>query len=397
MRGHAPRRRNSSKMPAGLVDSTQYQLDFLGSVCDNSVKTGENDALTSPPPNHGKDGALPMTTSHLIPDRTTPVNPTPRRTYPQDWPSYNKAQTSEKNTLQILMADLCSVIPQPPHINGRPPLPLSDMVFASALKIYSGFSARRFNCDVEEANGRGHISTTPYFNSVLRYIQNPDLTPIIVDLIERSAAPLATVEKDFAVDATGFSTCRFARWFDHKWGKEMSQRQWIKAHAVVGVKTNIVTAIKITASNVNDTTAMPELLDTTSQRFTVSEISADKAYLSEKNLRHAERMGAKPFIPFKSNNTGKGSPMWRRLHAQFVFKEEYFKAHYHKRSNVETAFMMVKTKFGDSVKAKSDTGQVNEVLLKFLCHNVCVLIQEAHELGITSVFGAGAQEFRMAS
>ena len=271
------------------------------------------------------------------------------------------------------------------------------MVFASALKVYSGFSARRFNCDVGEARERGHIGTTPYFNSVLRYIQSPDLTPIIIDLIEQSAAPLATVETDFAADATGFSTCRFARWFDHKWGKEMAKRQWVKAHAVVGVKTNIVTAIKITASNVNDTTAMPELLDTTSERFTVAEISADKAYLSEKNLRHAERMGTKPFIPFKSNNTGKGSPMWRRLHAQFVLQEEYFKAHYHKRSNVETTFMMVKTKFGDSVKAKSDTGQVNEVPLKFLCHNICVLIQEMHELGITSAFGAGAQEFRMVS
>ena len=158
-----------------------------------------------------------------------------------------------------------------------------------------------------------------------------------------------------------------------------------------------MTAIKITASNVHDTTAMPELLDATSERFTIEEISADTAYLSEKNLRHAETLGAKPFIPFKSNTTGRGSGMWRRLHAQFVVQEEYFKAHYHKRSNVETTFSMVKTKFGDSVKAKSDTGQVNEVLLKFLCHNICVLIQEMHELGITSAFGPMAQEFRMAS
>ena len=397
MRGHIPRRRNSSRLSAKLVDSTQYQLDFPASVWDNGIKTGENDALTSPPPNRGKDSGLPMTTSHLIPDRTTPVNPTPRRTYPQDWPSYNKAQTSEKDTLQALLADLCAQVPQPPHVNGRPPLPLSDMVYTAALKVYSGFSARRFNCDVEDARDRGHISTAPYFNSVLRYIQSPDITPVIVDLIERSSAPLATVETEFAVDATGFATSRFARWFDHKWGKEMSKRQWVKAHAVVGVKTNIVTAIKITASNVNDTTAMPELLDTTSERFAVAEISADKAYLSEKNLRHAERMGAKPFIPFKSNTTGQGSPMWRRLHAQFVLQEEYFKAHYHKRSNVETTFSMVKGKFGDSVKAKSDTGQVNEVLLKFLCHNICVLIQEMYELGITSAFGPTAQEFRMAS
>ena len=156
--------------------------------------------VTSTPPNHGKDGTLPMTTAHLISDRTTPV----KLSYPQDWPSYNKAQTSEKDTL---LADLCSVIPQPRHLNGRPPLPLADMAFTAALKVYSGFSARRFNCDVEEARERGHIVTTPYFNSVLRYIQSPDLTPIIVDLIEQSAAPLSAAETQFAVDSTGFSTC----------------------------------------------------------------------------------------------------------------------------------------------------------------------------------------------
>ena len=43
---------------------------------------------------------------------------------------------------------------------------------------------------------------------------------------------------------------------------------------------------------------------------------------------------------------------------------------------------MVKGKFGDSVRSKSETGQVNEILLKFLCHNICVLVQEMHELGI---------------
>ena len=44
---------------------------------------------------------------------------------------------------------------------------------------------------------------------------------------------------------------------------------------------------------------------------------------------------------------------------------------------------MVKGKFGDAALTKSDEGQVNEILLKFLCHNICVLMQEMHELGIT--------------
>ena len=128
---------------------------------------------------------------------------------------------------------------------------------------------------------------------------------------------------------------------------------------------------------------MPRLLDRTAQQFTMAEVSADKAYLAETNLRHIEGYGAYPYIPFKSNTTGKGSAMWKRLYAYFTLNEDAFYSHYHRRSNVETVFAMVKGKFGDAVRAKSETGQVNEILLKFLCHNIYVLIHAMHELGVT--------------
>jgi transposase len=60
--------------------------------------------------------------------------------------------------------------------------------------------------------------------------------------------------------------------------------------------------------------------------------------------------------------------------------------HYHQRSNAETAFSQIKAKFGDSVRSKSDTGQINEALCKILCHNLCVLVQAMHELGIEPAF-----------
>ncbi len=60
--------------------------------------------------------------------------------------------------------------------------------------------------------------------------------------------------------------------------------------------------------------------------------------------------------------------------------------HYHKRSNIETAYSTIKGKFGSHLLSKSDTGQINEALCKVLCHNVCVLIQEIHELGIEPTF-----------
>lgn len=38
-----------------------------------------------------------------------------------------------------------------------------------------------------------------------------------------------------------------------------------------------------------------------------------------------------------------------------------------------------------------DTGQINEALCKMLTHNICVLVQAIHELGIEPVFFAPAQ------
>jgi transposase len=58
---------------------------------------------------------------------------------------------------------------------------------------------------------------------------------------------------------------------------------------------------------------------------------------------------------------------------------EYFMMHYHKRSNAETVFSMIKRKFGNHLYSKSDRGQVNEILCKALAHNICVLIQEYFE------------------
>lgn len=48
---------------------------------------------------------------------------------------------------------------------------------------------------------------------------------------------------------------------------------------------------------------------------------------------------------------------------------------------------MIKRKFGDSVKAKNEQAMKSEVLAKFVCHNLCCLIQSMEEFGIDPNFG----------
>jgi hypothetical protein len=63
-----------------------------------------------------------------------------------------------------------------------------------------------------------------------------------------------------------------------------------------------------------------------------------------------------------------------------------FMRHYHKRSNVETTFHMIKSKFGDGLRSRTKVAQINEALCKVLCHNICVVIHAIYELGIEPTF-----------
>jgi transposase len=196
-----------------------------------------------------------------------------------NWTAYNAAQSEEKARFVELLADLCRTVEQPEQDMGRPRLPLSDMLFAAAYKVYVGFSARRFTSDLKDAQMRGLIGNAAHFQ--------------------------------------------------------------------------------------------------------LRDVSADKAYLSRKNLRAVEELGGTPFVPFKKNTlepTVDEDSTWAKMYYYFMYNRLNFMEHYHMRSNVESAFSMIKGKFGDAVRSKSDTGQVNEALCKVLCHNICCLVQAIHEL-----------------
>jgi len=327
------------------------------------------------------------------PDGTTTVTETltvtERKTYPQKWAEYNHAQTTEKDYFQKLLHGLCSGIETPPQTGkGQRRIPLADAIFAATFKVYSTVSGRRFMSDLRESKERGYVDSTPHYNSIFNYLENPELRPILTRLIELSAMPLQSVETDFAVDSSGFATSRFERWYNHKYGKDSFKREWVKIHICCGVKTNIVTAVQIADKNANDAPMLPPLVEKTAEAFNMSEVSGDKAYLTSKNISAIRDAGATPFVALKSNTRADKthSKVWRDMYFYFLWKHDDFLERYHKRSNVESTFSMMKRKFGDGLRSKTDVAMVNEALCKVLCHNLVVLIHEMFELGIDPVF-----------
>lgn len=317
---------------------------------------------------------------------------TVKKTYSQSWPEYNKAQANEKAHFLAFLHELCSGIEEPIQTNGRPRLPLSDIIFAATFKTYSTVSGRRFMSDLRDALAKGYITRLPSYNSIFDYLKLESLTPYLKQMIIESSLPLKSVEQDFAVDSSGFSSTCIYRWFDVKYGKKVDYREWLKVHIMTGCKTNIITSVELSKPYANDSPYFKPLVEQAAKSgFGMSEISADKAYASETNFQVAVDQGATAYIPFKSNVKGvRGSELWKKMFHFYSFKREEFLAHYHKRSNVETTFSMIKRKFGERLRSKTETAQVNEALCKILCHNLCVVTQSMYELNITPEFWSEA-------
>ncbi len=324
------------------------------------------------------------------------VTETLKVTYRQEWSAYNAAQTHEKEHVGTLLRELCSAIDNPVQKRGRPRLPLSDTVFCAVMKVYGGTSGRRAMTDLRECEAKGHIDRAPHYNSVFKALENPVLTPILTAMIEESARPLKALETDFAVDSSGFSTSLFRRWYSEKYGREKTSAVFLKAHIMVGTRTNVVTSVEVTGSGTHDGQHFRPLLDRTVKNFDVQRVSADKAYSSARILGQIEAVGAQPLIPFKQNAKGTspyrgvGKEVWARMFHFYMYNREEFLRHYHRRSNVETTFSMIKAKFGSSIRSKTYTAQVNEVLAKILCHNLCCLVQSVYELGVEPEFWAAS-------
>jgi transposase len=338
------------------------------------------------------DGTETVTQSLTVTEQIT------RPSYPQNWPAYNAAQVNEKDKFQLLLRELCAAIEEPPQSMGRPRLPLSDMAFALAFKVYSTVSGRRFSCDLRSAYEKGYLSRLPHYNTLFDYFETPALTPILKNLIEQSSLPLRAVETDFAVDSTGFCGTRFTKWFNEKYGQNHVAKSWVKTHLICGVKTNIVTSVEIGGKFDHDSPFLPGLVNATAKNFKMAEVSADKGYHGRPAYNAIAAVGAHPYIPFKSDSkldldtsnrrtVIDHTTLWSKMYHLYHFKKEEFLPRYHKRSNVESTFMAIKSKFGDAVRSRTDVAQINEVLCKVLCHNVCVVIQSMYELGIQPAFG----------
>lgn len=337
------------------------------------------------------------------PPTSTPPEAKDRKTYRQEWSTYNAAQQEEIRLFDQLLRALVDTVDDPMPASGgrgRPRIPFGDLLFCSIQKVYSQLSCRRGRGLHFVAREKGLLKRAPGFVSSSRLLNRVDVTHVLEALVTRSALPLSVLEDNFAVDSTGLQTTDFGAWREARHG-EKRVRHWMKAHALVGVKTHVVARVVVTEKDGADYPQFDYLLKSARDNgFVPEEVYADKAYTGRSNYRLAEDMGFELFAPFKSNSNVRkssrnksgrfpdrgSSQIWKKAFLYFQLHRDEFERHYHKRSNVEAVFSALKRKLGEQVRSKNPVAQQNEVLAKIIAYNLTVLIHEIYEHGVVPDF-----------
>ena len=316
--------------------------------------------------------------------------------YSHVWTDYNLSQTTEENGFSAYLKELTETIEEEERTTaGRPSIPLSEQVFCAVMKVYTNKSSRRSQGAINKANDEGFIEQSRHFNTASKLLNRADVTPILHELVRLSAAPMAEVEHDFAVDSSGFRTTSFGEWCDTKHGKTFTDKKgnvkkgrrehkWVKCHIAAGVLSNVISDVIITQSEGADTADAKNflpLLDNTTGYFDVTTVSADKGYLSAENYAGAEKLGVEPFILFKKNSKLVKCQAWNNALRNLISKPSEWLETYNKRNNVESTFGALKAKFGEVLRSKNETAQINELLCKIIAYNITVV----HEATISNL------------
>lgn len=199
-----------------------------------------------------------------------------------------------------------------------------------------------------------------------------------------------------APDSTGVQTTSFGGWREERHG-EKRRKAWLKVHAIIGTKTHVVIRAIISEKNTGDSPEFGPLLNGAMEAgFHPSRVVADMGYMAAENFQLSDDLGIEPIIPFRSGTLSnevnkirgiKKPESWTKAYHLFQANRPEFDRRYHARSNVESVFSAIKRKFGENVRSRTATAQVNEIIAKLICYNLTVVVHEMFENGIAAVFG----------
>jgi Transposase DDE domain len=165
------------------------------------------------------------------------------------------------------------------------------------------------------ADGRLGLLKSPHPNSISRWINDAEITPILEKFVRISASPFRLLESAVILDSSKFSQLETAHYRMVAYGEgnledrdKRPSARWMKCHALVGVESMACFAVKFSKNAKDkddpedaaaDIRFFVALMEQALATLDVKTVLADKGYLAEWVLGWCWERGIKAIIPIK--------------------------------------------------------------------------------------------------
>ncbi len=239
------------------------------------------------------------------------------------------------------------------------------------LKAYLRFTYREMEAWLVATDRVAHVlrlGRAPDHSTLCWFFQHKVEAPLLDRLLRLSLRPLgreSARQRVVALDSTGFTTDRCSRYY--RWRRGSSRlRGWPKWALAVWLRPQLICAQRAHAGPCHDFDELPPLAHAAKQTLPYRRLLGDAGFDSESNHWYCrEWLGVESIIaPFPR----RGCPprtRWRRLMSQnFPWRL------YRQRWKVETVISVVKRKFGEILRSRTEPRQYRELLLLGIVYNV---------------------------
>lgn len=252
-----------------------------------------------------------------------------------------------------------------------------QLIVLCVLKICLKMDYRDFVVYIEvsdELQKLLDLKRVPHFTTLHKFLERFD--DVIFDHIISAIFSDTMGERkiaDIATDSTGFTSFYSSRYYVMRINRETTYRSFMKMTIAAEPKTQSIIAVKCRKGPAHDTKDFIPLLRKCRKRIKqrIRYVIADKAYDSSKNFYFIEKeLKAEAIIPLRNYRTGRAGRHTIRKHRALDPNKEI----YGKRNIAETAFSVIKRKFGGDLTSRLIELKKKEMKLKALAYNLHVLI-----------------------